>query len=80
MDEKQERIRELIRKATNDVEKVYFDGFVYGLKLARKIIERQREHMPVSEAIDDATVTYLARISDEIARREPGHDKPANSF
>ena len=56
------------------------NGYVDGLKFASETIERQREHMPESEAIDDATVTYLARIADEIARHEPGHDKPANSF
>ena len=55
-------------------------GYVGGLKTARNIIEQGRKNMPESEAIDDATVFFLARLAELIARYEPGHDKPANSF
>ena len=80
-DRAEERYSNDVREALENLARQAREkGYVDGLKFASETIERQREHMPESEAIDDATVTYLARIADEIARHEPGHDKPANSF
>lgn len=58
-------------------------AYVGGLKFARSIIEKERKRFGKgfgNELIDDFSVNCLAKMAGEIARYEPGHDKPANAL
>lgn len=74
-----------------DMTKEQVWAYVGGMKFAREVIERElkkrtdnpqpigKDALP-TEHIEDFAVPCLARIGDQIARYEPGHDKPANGF